>query len=120
MNIGVCTIVDFKVIETIDDSNPYPSFLAIDSTFDNMAIINLKKRDDVWRKQYESNFSLGPTEGVRYTKPVKEEYCVADIDNVYQLPTKKHDFANPTAEGILSWDHDSSYASDLEEELYNW
>jgi len=47
MNIGVCTIVDFKVIETIDDSNPYPSFLAIDSTFDNMAIINLKKRDDV-------------------------------------------------------------------------
>lgn len=43
-NDGVCTITDFKVIEIVDDSNPYPMLLGLDWAFDKMAIINLKKR----------------------------------------------------------------------------
>lgn len=41
---GVFTISEFEVIEIMDDNNPYPSFLGMDWEFDNLAIINLKKR----------------------------------------------------------------------------
>jgi len=41
---GVFTTSDFEVIEIVNESNPYPAFLGIDWEFDNMAIINMKKR----------------------------------------------------------------------------
>ena len=41
---GVCNLADFKVIEIIDDSTPYPALLGIDWTFNNQVIINLKKK----------------------------------------------------------------------------
>ena len=41
---GVSTLVEFEVIEIIDDSNPYPSLLGIEWAIDNDAVINLKKR----------------------------------------------------------------------------
>ena len=41
---GVCTVVDFEVIEIIDDSNPYPALLGIEWEMTNAAVINLKKR----------------------------------------------------------------------------
>ena len=37
-------LVDFEVIEIIDDSTPYPVLLGIDWAFDNQVIINLKKK----------------------------------------------------------------------------
>jgi len=39
---GVRSLANFEVIEIIDDSNPFPVLLGIDSTFDNLAVINLK------------------------------------------------------------------------------
>lgn len=86
-----------------------------------MAIINLKKRHMI----FEGNnmiliTPLGPLEGVRYIGPVREEYCIDDIDNIYQIKAKEHDFVNPTGEGKLSWEHDSSCTSNSEEELENW
>jgi hypothetical protein len=39
---GVCTKADFEVIEIVDDTTPYPSFLGLDWAFDNHTIINLK------------------------------------------------------------------------------
>ena len=41
---GVCSFVDFEVIEIIGDSRPYLALLGIDWAIDNMAIIDLKKR----------------------------------------------------------------------------
>ena len=41
---GVNTIANFKVIEIIDDSNPYPALLGIEWAMENDAVINLKKR----------------------------------------------------------------------------
>ena len=41
---GVWSLADFEVIEIIDDSNPFPALLGIDWAFDNLAIINLKKK----------------------------------------------------------------------------
>ena len=36
--------MDFEVIEIIDDSNPFPALLRINWAFDNLAVINLKKK----------------------------------------------------------------------------
>ena len=41
---GVRSLVDFEVIEIIDDSTPYPTLLGIDWEFENQMIINLKKK----------------------------------------------------------------------------
>lgn len=40
---GASVLVDFEVIEIVDDSNPYLAFLEVDWDFDINAIINLKK-----------------------------------------------------------------------------
>jgi len=74
------------VIEILDDSDPYPTLLGLDWEFDNMAIINLKKRKII----FESNnmrvmVPLYPSEGERYTESVREEYNVNDINNIYQI-----------------------------------
>ena len=37
---SVWSLADFKVIEIIDDSNLFPTFLSIDWDFDNLAVIN--------------------------------------------------------------------------------
>jgi len=113
---GVHTTVEFEVIEIIDDSNPYPALLGLDWAFDNMPIINLKKRQMI----FEDNnmrviVPLDPSEEECYIEPDREEYCATDIDNIYQLRPKEHDFVNPTTERKLTWEHDSSCASDPEE-----
>lgn len=41
---GIKSKVDFKVIEIIDDIDPYPTLLGIDCAFDNLSILNLKNR----------------------------------------------------------------------------
>jgi hypothetical protein len=41
---GVCTKADIEVIEIVDCTPPYPTFLSLDWAFDNQAIINLKTR----------------------------------------------------------------------------
>ncbi len=41
---GVHSFMDFEVIEIMEDIGPYPALLGIDWAFDNMAVINLKKR----------------------------------------------------------------------------
>ena len=41
---GVQSLVDFEVIEIIDDSNPFPALLNIDWAFDNLVVINLKNK----------------------------------------------------------------------------
>jgi hypothetical protein len=41
---GGRTFADFEVIETIDDSYPYPPLLGIDWDFNNLTVLDLKKR----------------------------------------------------------------------------
>ena len=40
---GASTLVDFEVIEIVDDSNPYLALLGIDWATDMNGVINLKK-----------------------------------------------------------------------------
>ena len=83
---GVRSLVDFKVIEIIDDSTPYPALLGIDWAFENQAIINLKKKT----MSFEGNGiqvigPLDPALGPRYTKLITAEEEAHNIDTVYQL-----------------------------------
>jgi hypothetical protein len=65
---GVRTFVDFKVIEIVDDSCPYPTLLGIDWDFNNSIVVDLKKR----RMTFEGDglrviAPLDLDEGRRYT-----------------------------------------------------
>ena len=42
---GVRTKYDFELIEIVDDTTPYPTFLGLDWAFDNQAITKLKTRN---------------------------------------------------------------------------
>lgn len=41
---GILSLVDFKVIEIINESKPYPALLGIEWAFDKLAIINVTKK----------------------------------------------------------------------------
>ena len=41
---GLRTFADFKVINIVDYTNPYPALLGIDSKTENQTIINFKRR----------------------------------------------------------------------------
>ena len=65
---GVSTVVDFEVIDIIDDSNPYPSLLGIEWAMVNAAVINLKKRQMTFEgKGLRVIIPLDPSQGKRYT-----------------------------------------------------
>jgi hypothetical protein len=46
---GVRTKVDFELIEIVDDTTPYLTFLTLDWVFDNHAIINL----NTWKMTFK-------------------------------------------------------------------
>jgi hypothetical protein len=57
----VRTKADFVVIEIVDNTTPYPSFLGLDWVFDNQAIINLKTRKMTFESsKYRVIASLDP------------------------------------------------------------
>lgn len=58
---------------------------------------------------------LDPSEGTRYTEPIREEYNMDDIDNIYQIKTKEEEWINPTTDGKLTWEEDSSRTPDSKE-----
>ena len=71
---GVSTLVDFEVIEIIDDSNPYPALLGIEWAIDNDAVINLKKRQMNFEgKGLRVIVPLDPSQRERYTEPIIDE-----------------------------------------------
>jgi hypothetical protein len=86
---GVRTFVDFKVIEIVDDSCPYPVLLGIDWAFNNSTVVDLKKR----RMTFEGDglraiAPLDPDEGPRYTEPIREEDRAYELENIYKLTAR--------------------------------
>ena len=117
---GVSTLSDFEVIEIIDDSNPYPALLGIEWEIDNDAVINLKKKQMTFEgKGMRFIVPLDPSQGERYTGPVKDEYQDV-LDHIYNITAKEEDYVNPTNEGIMDWQCDSSCMTDSDEGLENW
>ena len=76
-------LVDFRVIQIVDDTDPYPAMLGLDWDNDMDGIINLKRRSMV----FENNGTrvvvpLDPVEGEIYTEPVRAD---DDFEHIYKL-----------------------------------
>jgi hypothetical protein len=110
---GIRTFVDFKVIEIVDDSYPYPALLGIDWDFNNSTVVDLKKR----RMNFEGNglkviTPLDPDEGCRYTEPIKEEDRAYELDNIYKLTKRQQYYINPTTYGNINYRSESACSSE--------
>lgn len=118
---GVQSLAYFEVIEIIDDNNLFPTLLGIDWAFDNLIVINLKKKQMTFEGHNIRVIApLNPSSGPRYTKPIRTEDEAREIDDFYKKTTMQDDYINPTIDGMLSWHHDSSCTSDSKEGLENW
>jgi hypothetical protein len=101
---GVRTFVDIEVNEIVDDSFPYHALLGIDWAFNNSTIVDLKKI----RMTFEGDglmfiAPLDPDEVRRYTEPIREEDHAYELESIYKLAARQHDYINPTKYGNLSW-----------------
>jgi len=81
---GVCSVEDFEMIKIVDGSTPYPDLLGLDLEFDNQTIIDLKKRNMIFKVvNLKVISSLDPTEGRRFVEPEKRK----ELDNLYNMTT---------------------------------
>ena len=77
------SLADFEVIEIIDDSNPFPALLDIDWAFDNLAVINLKKKQMTFEGHNIRIIApLDPSMGPRYTEPIRAEEEMKEADDL--------------------------------------
>lgn len=118
---GARAVANFKVIEIVDDSNPYLVLLGIDWAFDMNAIINLNK----WSMVFEKNeiwviVPLDANEGSWYIEPNRDYYEDIDIEHIYKLTASNEDSINPLTDGRINWEKDNSYQSVSDEELEIW
>jgi hypothetical protein len=67
---GLRTMIDFEVIDIVDNTTPYPTLLGLDWDFDNQAIIKLKNKKMIFESgEYIVIVPLDASEGVRYVEP---------------------------------------------------
>jgi hypothetical protein len=101
---GVRTFADFEVIEIVDDNCPYPALLGIDWDFNNSTVVYLKKRQMTFEGYGIRVIApLDPDEGPQYTEPIREEDRAYELENIYKLTARQHDYINPTMDGNISW-----------------
>jgi len=83
---GASTHMDFEVIEIVDDSNHYPTFLGIDWATNMSGVINLKKQKMIFKKMYlHVVVLLDSTKGPCYTEPVHDNDNDDELDCIYQI-----------------------------------
>jgi hypothetical protein len=51
---------------------------------------------------------LDPDEVQRNTEPIREEYHTYELENIYKLTARQHDYINPTTNGNLRWRSDNA------------
>ena len=62
---------------------------------------------------------LDPSQGERYTKPLREEDQNV-LDHIYNITAKEEYYIDPPAEGIMDWQCDSFCMTDSDDGLENW
>lgn len=83
---GASALVDFEVIEIVDDNNPYPVLLGINWATDMNGVINLKKKKMIFEnKSLCVIIPLDPAEGSRYTELVHDYESDDDLDCIYKI-----------------------------------
>ena len=60
-----------------------------------------------------------PSQGERYTEPVRDEYHDV-LDHIYNITVKEEYYVDPNAKGIMDWQCDSSCMTDSDDGLENW
>jgi hypothetical protein len=115
---GVCTKEDFKVIELLDETTPYPTLLGLDWVFDNQTLINLKTRKMTFELgEYKVIAPLDTSEGERFVEPTFLD--LEEIIHLYRTIVRDENYVNPTIDRILSWRSITSCASDSDTGLEN-
>jgi len=106
------------VIEIVDDKNPYPTLLGIDWATDMNGVINLKKCKMIFEKKSRHVVvPLDLVEGLRYIEQVHNDESENDLDCIYKITARNQDWVNSTANGKISWEHESSCTLDSDEEI---
>ena len=78
---GASLLVDFEVIEIVDNRNPYPMLLGIDWTTDMNRVINLKKCKMIFeKKSLRIVVPLNLAKGAQYTKLMCDDDSDDDLD----------------------------------------
>lgn len=97
---GASTLVDFEVIEIVDDNNPYPALLRIDWATDMNVMINLKKCKMIFeKKSLRVVVPLDLVEGSRYTELVRDNDNDDNLDYIYKITTWEQGWVNPIVDG---------------------
>jgi hypothetical protein len=116
---GVRTKANFKVIEIMDGTTHYPTFLGLDWVFDNQDIINLKTRKMTFDSgEYKVIASLDPSKGERFVEPTCLD--LEEINQLYKTTMREEDYVNPTLDGVLTWISITSCISNSDTGLENW
>jgi len=101
---GVQSLADFEVIEIIEDNKPFPALLGIDWAFDNLTVIDLKKKYMTFEDSHiRVIVPLDASQGPRYTEPHRPDEEAQDMDNLYKMTASLEDYVNRTIDGTLSW-----------------
>jgi hypothetical protein len=117
---GVCTTIDFEVMDMVDESIPFPALLGIDWAFDNQAIINLKTRKMIFEAgNFRVVAPLDPSYCERYVEPVPDSVLEDDVNQLYRTTARDEDYVNPTTDGVLSWRSINSDMSDSDTGVEN-
>lgn len=113
--------VDFEVIEIIYDTKPYLDLLGIVWDFDNLSILNMKKRQMTFEsKELRLIEPLDSNEGDRYAKPVREDLNDIDLEFFYKVIVRREHYINPIVVCKHSWTNVNYYSSDFDDALENW
>jgi len=84
-------------------------------------VINLKKRKIIFeKKSLHVVVPLDSAEGSCYTKPMPDYESNDDLDCIYKITVQEHDWVNPTTDGRISRERESSSTSDSDEEIERW
>lgn len=118
---GASALADFEVIEIVDERNPYPMIIGINLATDMNGVINLKKeKDDIWEEITPCSGATTPCRRTVLYKLVHDYESDDDLDYIYKIMVQDQDWVNLTEDKRISWDHESSYTLDLDEELEHW
>ena len=69
------------------------------------------------RKSLRVIVPLDPAEGLRYTELVCAYESDDELDYIYKIKEKDQYWVNLTADGLITWNRESSCTSNLDEEL---
>lgn len=84
-------------------------------------VINLKKQKMIFeKKSLHVIIRLDPAEGSRYTEPVCDYESDDDLDCIYKITMRYQDKVNPTVDGQITLECESSCTSNSEEEIECW